>query len=68
MKKICVKMFYLLAFAAALTAGCRSYEASPIDWGDEARSGVTNVICISSVEDAAELALVGNRALNAMRL
>ena len=68
MKKIGVKMFYLLAFAAALTAGCRSYEASPIDWGDEARSGVTNVVRISSVEDAAELALVGNRALNAMRL
>ena len=63
-----VKMLCLAAFAAALTAGCRSYEASPVDWEAEARLGVTNVIHISSVEDAAELALVGNRELNAMRL
>lgn len=65
---IYVKTFCLTAFTAAAAAGCRSYEASPIDWKAEARSGVTNVIRISSLEDAAELALVGNRELNAMRL
>ena len=65
---IYVKTFCLTAFTAAAAAGCRSYEASPIDWKAEVRSGVTNVIRISSLEDAAELALVGNRELNAMRL
>ncbi len=68
MKKIDVKIFCLLAFTAASVTGCRTYEANPIDWEAEARVGVTNVISISSVEDAAELALVGNRELNAMRL
>ena len=68
MKKTDMKIFCLAAFAVASTAGCRSYEASPIDWKAEARSSVTNVIRISSLEDAAELALVGNRELNAMRL
>lgn len=68
MKMADVRMICLLAFAAALLAGCRSYEANPIDWDAEAKADVTNVIHISSVEDAAELALVGNRELNAMRL
>ena len=63
-----LKLFPLAAFAATFAAGCRSYEPNPIDWEIEARCGVTNVIRISSAEDAATLALVGNRELNAMRL
>ena len=61
-------MVCLITFAAVSAAGCRSYEANPIDWDAEAQAGITNVIRISSAEDAAQLALVGNRELNAMRL
>lgn len=68
MDKIDVRVFCFLALAAASVAGCRSYEPNPIDWEAEAQAGATNVVRISSVEDAAVLALVGNRELNAMRL
>ena len=68
MDGIGLKMFCIMAFAASSVAGCRSYEPNPIDWKAEAQAGTTNVVRISSVEDAAVLALVGNRELNALRL
>jgi hypothetical protein len=49
-------------------AGCKSYESKPIDWEEELRAGVTNEIRISSPQDAATLALVANREINALRL
>ena len=64
----CIGAFRFAALAAALAAGCRSYESRPVDWEAEAQAGATNIVRILSVEDAATLALVGNRELNAMRL
>ena len=61
-------LFFMAAIAAVLVTGCRSYEPAPIDWEAELKTGATNAVGISSLEDAATLALVGNRELNAMRL
>ena len=58
----------LAALAAVCAGGCRSYEPHPVDWEAESRAGVTNAVRLSSVEDAAVLALIGNRELNALRL
>lgn len=55
------------AFAAVL-AGCRSYKpAEPVDWTRKAHLKTPRVT-LSSPEDAGRLALVGNPALNALRL
>ena len=54
--------------AVTLSCGCSSYEPKPIDWEAESRTGTTNNLFISSVEDAAMIALSGNRELNAKRL
>ncbi len=48
--------------------GCQSYEEVRIDWEAEMKSGVTNEVRLSSPDDAAYLALVGNREINALRL
>ena len=63
-----MNLLALAALAAALAAGCRSYEPRAVDWEAEALSGATGAVRISSTADAATLALVGNRTLNAMRL
>lgn len=68
MERMSLNLSCIAVFAAALAAGCRSYNPSAVDWEAEAQAGVTNVVRISSVEDAVTLALVGNRELNAMRL
>ena len=62
------RLLCIAAFTAAVFAGCRSYEPKPVDWESEALSGVTNEVRIASLDDAATLALIGNRKLNAMRL
>ena len=64
----CIRILPLAALAAAFAAGCRSYVPRPVDWEAEARPGPTCAVRISSAADAAALALVGNRTLNAMRL
>lgn len=54
------------AFAAAL-GGCKTYEPlEKIDWKKEAESAKA-MVTLTSLEDAARLALVGNMALNTMR-
>lgn len=68
MKKFHIKVFYVMVLAATFLAGCRSYEEKPIDWEQEAQAGKTNVIYITKLEDASNLALIGNRELNMMRL
>lgn len=68
MKKFHIKVFYVMVLAAFFLAGCRSYEGKPIDWEQEAQAGKTNVIYITKLEDASNLALIGNRELNMMRL
>ena len=54
--------------AAAAVSGCAGYVEKPIDWRDGARSGANGEVRLSSPDDAAELALVGNREINALRL
>ena len=56
------------SLVAGIFCGCRSYEPKPIDWNEQANAGVTNEVCIASLDDAVTLALVGNRELNALRL
>lgn len=68
MKKFHIKVFYVMVLAAIFVTGCRSYEEKPIDWEKEAQAGKTNVIYITKLEDASNLALIGNRELNMMRL
>jgi hypothetical protein len=68
MKKFHIKVFYVMVLAATFLAGCRSYEEKLIDWEKEAQAGKTNVIYITKLEDASNLALIGNRELNMMRL
>ena len=55
---------------ALLLAGCRSYEARPIDWEAEAAAweGVTNTVRLASCEDAALVARIGNPEVNELRL
>lgn len=62
-------MTILTIAALAITfSGCKSYEkAAPVDWAEESRLE-NPVITLSSPEDAARLALVGNPELNMMRL
>lgn len=62
------KLPAIAATALFATAGCRSFEPKPVDWNEEARIGVTGEVRIASLDDAATLALAGNRRLNAMRL
>lgn len=67
MKDPIKKTLSAAAIAVAL-AGCKSYEPlDRIDWAKEANATPPTVV-ISSLDDAATLALVGNRRLNAMRL
>ncbi len=63
-----MKKIASIAAALIAAAGCRSFKPAPIDWEAEARGGVTNEVRIASADDAATLALAGNRDLNAMRL
>ena len=58
----------MASLAAGILCGCRSYEPKPIDWNEEASTGVTNEVRIASLDDAVTLALIGNRELNALRL
>lgn len=58
----------LCAGALAALAGCRSYEARPIDWAAEARRGATNDVAFASLDEVAQTALIGNPALNRLRL
>ncbi len=50
-----------------MTHGCRSYEPKPIDWEQEAKLP-TPEITISSLDEAVQLALIGNRDINQKRL
>ena len=59
---------FMALLAAGILCGCRSYEPKPIDWNEEANTGVTNEVRIASLDDAVTLALIGNRELNALRL
>lgn len=56
-----------LAAALAL-GGCRAYVPAPVDWDAECASGATGTVRLASPDDAARLALVGNREINARRL
>ena len=60
----------LLPLALLLFAGCRSYEAAPIDWEAEGEAwlNATNTVRLASADDAALLARIGNPGLNELRL
>jgi len=62
------RIHYFLALPVLAFAGCIHYEPAPIDWEAEASAGVTNEVRLASAEDAAALALVGNREINTLRL
>ncbi len=51
----------------ALFAGCQSYVPAPIDWQSEVARPVATRIEIASLEQAGQLAVIGNRELNAKR-
>ena len=58
----------LCAGLLAALAGCRSYEPKPIDWAVEARRGATNEVVFANLDEVAQMALIGNPALNRLRL
>lgn len=54
----------------SFASGCKTYEASPVDWRHEASAwtSATGSVHLASADDAALLARIGNAELNAMRL
>ena len=58
----------LCAGLLAALAGCRSYEPKPFDWAVEARRGATNEVVFANLDEVAQMALIGNPALNRLRL
>ena len=60
----------LLASLTFLTPGCQSYTAKPIDWEAELQTWhhPQAPLCLTSCEEAAQLALIGNSAINLLRL
>ena len=62
------RAFCLCAGLLAALAGCRSYEPKPIDWAVEARRGATNEVVFANLDEVAQTALIGNPALNRLRL
>ena len=54
----------------SFAAGCKTYEASPVDWRHEASAwtSATGSVHLASADDAALLARIGNAELNALRL
>lgn len=63
-----VALVATVAAVLACAAGCRAYEPKPVDWDAELSTGVVPEIRLASPNDAATLALVGNRRINALRL
>ncbi len=64
-KKAGVSVLALLLVGGVV--GCRSYEPKHIDWVAEAQLA-TNTVTIATLDDAVQLALIGNRDINAKRL
>ena len=62
-----MKKLAYIAAAMIAAAGCRSFEPNPIDWEAEALRGATNEVRIASADDAATLALAGNRPIHLKR-
>lgn len=62
------KALCLCAGGLAALVGCRSYEPKPIDWAEEARRGATNEVVFANLDAVAQMALIGNPALNRLRL
>lgn len=58
----------LIPLALLVLSGCKSYERKPIDWTAEATREVPAEVTISSLEQVAALAIIGNRDLNEKRL
>lgn len=59
----------IAAFAAVVVcAGCKSHIEKPVEWDKEATADVAGEVSLASPGDAAQLALVGNRGINALRL
>ena len=53
----------------AAFVGCRSYEASPVDWTAEVETWLkTGELTFASLDDVARVAVVGNMELNRLRL
>ncbi len=51
-----------------ILVGCQSYEPKPIDWDAEAKVGVTNAVEFASLDEIAQMAVIGNPELNLLRL
>lgn len=65
------KLFAIAGIVLTALSGCRSYEAKPIDWEDEAkRTGNSAVkeVSFANLEEAVMTAMVGNTDLNRLRL
>jgi outer membrane protein TolC len=58
----------ILVLLALGVSGCQNYTPAPINWESEWRTDTTNHVHVASPDDAARLALVGNREINALRL
>jgi hypothetical protein len=59
----------IAVFAAVVVcAGCKSHIEKPVEWDKEATADVAGEVSLASPGDAAQLALVGNRGINALRL
>lgn len=65
MKSVCCQVAGLLA----ILVGCRTYEASPIDWEKEKSVWLEQgELTFDSLDDVAKLTLLGNPDLNLMRM
>lgn len=64
----CSKASALVLLALVVFSGCKSYERAPIDWEAESRREVPSEVTLTSLEQAAALAIIGNRDLNEKRL
>lgn len=63
-----VSVACVLVAVALGVAGCKSYEAKPIDWNEEASRAVAETIELTSLDQVETIALIGNGELNQLRL
>jgi outer membrane protein TolC len=59
----------LLIFSSLLIGGCKSYEPKPLNWEEESNTWLENrTLTFSSLDDVANIALIGNAKLNKLRI
>jgi hypothetical protein len=59
----------LLIFSSLLIGGCKSYEPKHLNWEEESNTWLENrTLTFSSLDDVANIALIGNAKLNKLRI